>query len=79
MNIPIEFCIFELLSYQIILQAINLGLNLPKKVISSQKGEKVNITIECCIIELVLVPNFSLSWQFLYFGAKFSQKVYLQY
>ena len=30
------------------------------------KMEKVNITIEFCISELVLVPNFSLKWQFWY-------------
>ena len=28
------------------------------------KTEKVNITNEFCISELVLVPNFSLNWQF---------------
>ena len=28
------------------------------------KTEKMNITIEFCIHEVVLVPNFSLNWQF---------------
>ena len=30
----------------------------------NQLTQKVNTTIEFCIFELVLVPNFSLDWQF---------------
>ena len=46
----------------------------------SQKGcfqyktENVNTTIEFCIIELVLVPNFSLNWQFSFFGPNLPKK-----
>ena len=40
--------------------------------------EKVNITIEFCIFELVYVLNFSLNWQFLIFWAKFGRKGYFQ-
>ena len=47
-------------------QALNLqfwsfGPNLPKKGILGQKTEKVNITIELNIFELVHVPNFTLN------------------
>ena len=39
------------------------------------KTEKVNITIEFCILELVYVPNFTLN-KVLNFEAKASQKGY---
>ena len=42
----------------------------------SQKGwmNKMNITIEFCILQLVLVPNFSLNWQFWYSGPNWPKK-----
>ena len=36
----------------------------------------MDITIEFVIFELVKVPNFSLNWQFCFFGLKSSQKGY---
>ena len=38
------------------------------------KTEKVNIIIEFRIFKLVLVPNFSLNWQFWFFLTRFTQK-----
>ena len=35
-----------------------------QKVCFRSKTEKMNTTIDFCIFELVLVPNFSLQWQF---------------
>ena len=40
---------------------------MPKKLFPS-KNEKVNITSEFCVFELVEVPNFTLNWQFWFFG-----------
>ena len=37
---------------------------MPKKGISNQKTENVNITIEFCMFKLVQVPNFTLNWKF---------------
>ena len=38
------------------------------------KTEKVNITIEFCIIELVYVPNFTFNWHFWFFGPNLLKK-----
>ena len=38
------------------------------------KIEKVNTTIEFCIFELVLLPNFSLNWQVWFFGPNLPKK-----
>ena len=38
------------------------------------KTEKMNITIESSIFELVEVPNLSLSWKFYFFGPNVSKK-----
>ena len=38
------------------------------------KAEKVNIIIEFCIFKLVLVPNFSLNWQFWFFWPDLPKK-----
>ena len=40
------------------------------------KIEKVNTTIEFCILALVSVPNFSLNWQFRFFGPSLSKRVF---
>ena len=46
----------------------------------SQKGcfwsqtEKVNITTEFCVFELVYVPNFSSNWQIWFFGPNLPKK-----
>ena len=38
------------------------------------KTGKVNITNELCMFKLVLVPNFSLIWQFRFFGQNLPKK-----
>ena len=53
-----------------------LGTHLPKMGISGQKQEKVNTTIEFCMFKLVLVPNFILNRQ-LIFWSRFAQKGYI--
>ena len=45
---------------------LNFGTKFPKNDISSQKREKVDITIEFCMFGLVWVPNISLNWQFFF-------------
>ena len=45
-----------------------------KKGCFQYKTENVNTTIEFCIFELVLVPNFSLNWQFSFFGPNLPKK-----
>ena len=40
--------------------------------------EKMNITIEFCIFELVLVPNLSLDCQFSFFGPNLPKNVYFR-
>ena len=40
---------------------------IARKEYFSSKAEKVNTTFEFCIFELVLVPNVSLNWQFIFF------------
>ena len=47
------------------------GTNFQKKDTS---GQKLNSTIEFFILELVLVPIFSLNWQFFFFGPSLSKK-----
>ena len=39
-----------------------------------EKTEKVNITIEFCMFELVLVPNLTLNKQFWFFGPNLPEK-----
>ena len=40
------------------------------------KDEKVNIIIEFCIFKLVLVPKFSLKWQFWFFASNLPKKIF---
>ena len=40
------------------------------------KTEKVNIIIEFRLFKLVLVPNFSLNWQFWFFGPNLPKKIF---
>ena len=46
---------------------LNFGTKFAQERYLLSKTEKVNIVIELCIFKLVLVPNFSLNWQFLFF------------
>ena len=48
-----------------------------QKIISPTKNEKVNITTEFCVFELVKLPNLSLNWQFRFFGPNLPKKEYL--
>ena len=45
----------------------------PKSYFRS-KNEKVNITTEFCVFELVKVANFRLNWQFWFFGGNLLKK-----
>ena len=38
------------------------------------KTEKENVTIQFCVFELVYVPNFSLNWQFWFYGQSMPKK-----
>ena len=46
----------------------------PKKNLSTQKQQKMNIIIESFILELVWTPNFSLNWQLWLFGWNLPKK-----
>ena len=37
----------------------------------------MNISIELCIFELVYVPNYSLNWQFWFFGPNLPKRLFL--
>ena len=41
------------------------------------KAEKLNITIEFCIFELVQVPNFKINWQFWFFGPNLQKRAFV--
>ena len=47
----------------------------PRKILCP-KTEKVNIIIDFCIFKLVLVPNFSLNWQFWDFWPDLRKKAF---
>ena len=49
---------------------------IKEKKIKKFKTEKVNITIEFCILEIVWVPNFNLHGQLQFFGPKLPQNVF---
>ena len=44
------------------------------KIYFGPNTEKVNSTIKFCLFKLVLVPNFSLKWQFWFFGPSLTPK-----
>ena len=50
--------------FQIKLTILIFWIKFATKRYFRSQAEKVNITIEFCIFELVYVPNFSLNWQF---------------
>ena len=60
--------------FQLKLTTLTFWTKLVQKVYFRSKIEKVNITIEFSIFGSVLVPNFSLNWQFGFFGPNFSKK-----
>ena len=41
-----------------------------------RKAEKLNITIEFCIFQLVQLPDFKINWQFRFFGKNLPKKVF---
>ena len=51
-----------------------LKLTSLKKKVKMWKTEKMNSAITFCILELVQVRNFSLNWQFWFFGPNLSKK-----
>ena len=61
--------------YQLKLTTLIFWTKFNKKRFFRPKTEGVNTTIEFCIVELVSVPNFSLNWQFCFFGPNFPKKV----
>ena len=69
-NSVIEFCRFELLTIFI------FWTKFAQKGYLWSKTEKITIIIEVSIFELVQVPNFSLNWQFSFFGPNLSKKVF---
>ena len=48
--------------------------NFAQKGCFQSKTENVNTTIAFCVFELVYVPNFSLNWQFWFFGPSLPKK-----
>ena len=52
--------------------------NFVQKGCSWSKTKAVNAFTEFCIFELVLVTNFYLSWQFLFFGSNLSLERYFR-
>ena len=56
---------------------MNFGIKLAQNEYFRSKTEKVNISIEFCKFELVMVPNISLNWQFWIFGLNLPNKYVL--
>ena len=56
------------------LTILNFWTKFTQKGHFQSKMEKLNITIEFSILELEYIPNFSLKWQFWYFGPNFLEK-----
>ena len=65
-----EFRICQIFRYQTSASRIKFA---PKWYFQS-KTEKVNSTTKFCIFKLVLVPNFSLNWQFWFSGPNLPKK-----
>ena len=65
-----EFHIFQISRYQTSTPMIKFA---PKEYFQS-KTEKVNSTSKFCIFKLVLLPNFSLKWQFWFSGPNLHEK-----
>ena len=65
-----EFCIFQISRHQTSASRIKF---VPKWYFQS-KTENVNSTTQFCIFKLVLVPNFSLNWQFWFSGPNLPKK-----
>ena len=65
-----EFYIFQISRYQTSASRIKFA---PKGYFQS-KTEKVNSTTKFCIFKLVLLPNFSLNWQFWFSGPNLPKK-----
>ena len=53
---------------------LNFWTKFAQKGSFQSKTEKVNNTNEFSIFELVQVPNFSLNWQFCFFGPSLPKK-----
>ena len=77
-DITIEFCICEVVFVSIKFYFEQTILNYWTKFAQERylwsKTEKVNIIIEFRLFKLVLVPNFSLNWQFWFFWPDLPKK-----
>ena len=60
--------------FQLKLTILIFWTKFAQKACFRSKTEKMNITIELCIFELVQVTNFSLSWQFWFFEPNLPKK-----
>ena len=66
---------YRIFAEAISMYEVQLELTIPilwtkfaQKEYFQSKTKKVNITVESCLFELVEVSNFSLNWQFWFFG-----------
>ena len=53
---------------------LSCGTKFAQKECFWSETEKMNMTIEFCMFKLVSVPNFSLNWQFWFFGPNLPKK-----
>ena len=60
--------------FQLKLTALIFWTKFALKGYFGSETEKVNITMEFCIFELILIPVFSLNWQLWFFGPSFPKK-----
>ena len=60
--------------FQLKLTILIFWTKFAQKGYFQSKTEKVNSTTEFCIFKLVLVPNFSLNWQFWFFWPDLPKK-----
>ena len=77
---PLNSACSNLSLYQISLWTNNfefLNQICRRTIFMVKNREKVNIIIVLCTFELVLVPNFSLNWQFWFFGPHCQKRVFM--
>ena len=62
------------IKFQLKLTALIFWTKFALKGYFGSEREKMNITMEFCIFELVLIPIFNLNWQLWFFGPSFPKK-----
>ena len=62
--------------FQLKLIILIFWIKFSQKALSRSKTEKVNTTIEFCIIESVQAPNFSLNWTLWFFGSNLFKRLF---